>query len=154
MRIMSTIKHSIREGVAVDVAVNTTLANTSHDELVAGIRPLVEREARLFARGLTRTLERAAFLPAEPNAISALASSAFVLPDGRWVTWADATVDDHMARARWQRRLASDVLNDALRHEEAVKLIQEAGVTCLAELDAPKVVTEPIQPASRRKQAA
>lgn len=64
----------------------------------------------------------------------ALISSTFALADGTRVEWLQATPGQHRERAEMQRRLAGKCLVDAKRHEEAASVIEEFGVTCLAEV--------------------
>lgn len=64
-----------------------------------------------------------------------LMNDSFVLPDGRWVMWLEATADDHLARAGWLRSQEESIRETRVMHEQAARLITEAGVRCLADLD-------------------
>jgi hypothetical protein len=72
--------------------------------------------------------------PAEGGWLRLLPES-FVLPDGRMVTWGQATVEDHEARIGWLRGQMDALGQDVDRHQQAVKLIREHGATCLAEIE-------------------
>lgn len=63
-------------------------------------------------------------------------SSCFDLPDGRQVTWGEATVEDHLLRATMQRNQANSVIEDAKRHESVAAMLVAAGKTCLNDLAA------------------
>ena len=54
--------------------------------------------------------------------------------NGRMVTWADASIDDHMARAASQRLLAAGIGTDAAMHERAAQDLQTFGVFRLGDL--------------------
>ena len=58
----------------------------------------------------------------------------FALPDGSMVTWAEATIDDHQARAASQRRLAAGIETDAAMHERAASDLYTFGVYRLGDL--------------------
>ena len=50
------------------------------------------------------------------------------------VTWAEATIDDHKARAAAQRRLAAGIETDAAMHERAAADLFTFGVYRLGDL--------------------
>lgn len=62
-----------------------------------------------------------------------LLNSSFSLGDGRSVTWGRATVADHRLRAGLLATTAAGTLQTAALHEEAIAVIEAAGVTCLTE---------------------
>jgi len=105
---------------------------------------LAYNRVRITLRSRTRTAERRVFGddPAAPpldvarSMVSEFRDERFALPSGDWVTWLGATVADHRERADWQRALAGGCVEDAERHETAIAMIEEAGVTCLRELTA------------------
>lgn len=66
-----------------------------------------------------------------------LLGTVFALGDGTETTWAAATVDQHEQRIGMLARNAAGVVETAARHEAAVRMIKDAGVTCLADLAGP-----------------
>lgn len=58
----------------------------------------------------------------------------FYAPGFGWVVWEKATIEQHRARAVMQRELAGKCNEDAERHEEAIRMIEQAKVKCLAEI--------------------
>lgn len=66
-----------------------------------------------------------------------LATSGFQLPapGARWVSWLDATADEHGARSGWLTGQSDALLETAARHLEAAADIRRAKVTCLRDLD-------------------
>lgn len=99
MSLMNEIKNAVRGGASPEVAVDDVLARASREDLAEVVRPLAVHEAKHFARGLARRLERSAFLPPNGSAIRRLAGETFLLSTGRRVSWGEATVEDHLARA-------------------------------------------------------
>ena len=99
----------------------------------------VERSAKVRQEANTRLRERvsgvvadlAAELLAEWNA-DLLASSFAV--DGIRVTWQNATVDQHEARAQMLEGMAAGDLQTASIHRQAVHDIEALGVTTLGEV--------------------
>lgn len=63
-----------------------------------------------------------------------LADQEFTLPDGQVVTWAEATIDDHLARAGAQRTLAAGIERDVALHEKAAADLRTFGVYRLGDL--------------------
>lgn len=63
-----------------------------------------------------------------------LVEETFAVGNGRRVAWLDATVDDHEERIVYQQKLIGSIATDIDRHKLAIKLIRNAGVTCLREL--------------------
>lgn len=64
---------------------------------------------------------------------SELLASRFAAGPGREVTWGAATVADHRMRIEMQTKFAAGSMEDAARHAEAIRVIEEAGVATLAE---------------------
>lgn len=126
-----------RQGMTpVDAA--DAIFELDHDTLVDLVRPLIVQEGRRYVRSRTRRIEhRVSFGDQESRADARirLARESFSLPDGRNVRWLDATVDDHLARAAWQRVFADSCIADAELHEKAAAEIEAAGVTCLREIE-------------------
>lgn len=114
------------------------------------VRPVFRWNVKVRLRKLTRIKEAKAFsstrlkgspvkaVLTSPAALKALLSDTFPLPDGRRVTWGEATVDDHEERAAMLLDHIATVEVTVARHEAAIALIQDAGVSCLAEIDEPK----------------
>lgn len=63
-----------------------------------------------------------------------LLSSMFALGDGTDVSWGDATIEQHQRRAEMLLRNAVGNTDTAALHTAAVRMITEAGVTCLREV--------------------
>lgn len=63
-----------------------------------------------------------------------LLSSSFALGDGTQVTWGSATVEQHDQRIKMLMKNVEGTMETAVRHGAAVKMIQTAGVKCLAEV--------------------
>lgn len=63
-------------------------------------------------------------LPTEP----------FALGNGRKVTWADATVAEHEQRAAMLRAQIAGIGETIRRHEDAIRVLNESGASCLKEL--------------------
>lgn len=58
----------------------------------------------------------------------------FPLPDGRRVSWLEATEADHLARVAYLRRHVSGVMVTIAEHEAAIGLLRDRGVSCLGEI--------------------
>lgn len=103
--------------------------------------PYVKDRMRSWMRDRARGVEDAAF-PTTANvtevdvlaARAKLVNETFTLSDGTNVGWNEATPAQHRERAEMQRRLAGNCLVDAERHEQAALLIEQCGVSCLAEI--------------------
>lgn len=63
-----------------------------------------------------------------------LLATTFSVGGGREVTWGEATVADHQARIDAQVAHAAGTLEDVQRHAAAIELLNESGVSCLAEV--------------------
>jgi hypothetical protein len=136
--IYQALSRLMAEGLAPEVAAAKSLDNMTKAQLVEFVRPEVERLARNIERNRVRRIERRV-LPVTDGETSAdsvgeLVAQRFVLPDGRMVTWGDATAEDHELRAGWQRQRAREFLADVSRHEWAAELIRSSNVTCLNDL--------------------
>jgi hypothetical protein len=77
----------------------------------------------LSRRDLKTGEMRQIVLPVEP----------FSLGDGTKVSWADATIEQHMQRITILRKIAQGTEASIQRHKMAIKRIKAAGVTCLRE---------------------
>lgn len=63
-----------------------------------------------------------------------LLSTVFALGDGTEVTWGTATIEQHKQRIEMLTKNAAGIVETASRHTAAVRMIEEAGATCLADL--------------------
>lgn len=63
-----------------------------------------------------------------------LLTTVFALGDGTETTWGDATVDQHGQRIELLTKNAAGIMETAARHQVAIRMIEEAGVKCLADL--------------------
>jgi hypothetical protein len=137
-----------------DLAANV-LRHVRKDDLA----PLLVDHLTRMQRDRTRETERQAFrklmdrefrepinFPAATpqqgaRTLARLASERFTLADGTVVDWLKATIEDHLARISYlrsiQARYNQGVDDTVRRHEEAVALIEAAGVSCLDEIDDP-----------------
>lgn len=134
----------LHEGHAPEDAALLALQGMSKAELMAFVLPEVERLARTIERSRVRRVERRAFsrntgIESRPDAVKALLAESFIV-DGEIVGWGQATAEQHLARAQWQRGCAAEIVADAERHERAAALITAAGVTCLDELNDKELV--------------
>lgn len=121
------------KGASPEKAAARVLRALTDSELRALARPLVEWQAKKIYRDTTRKIEVTADLT-EPTSRQTLVARQFPLPDGRWVTWGQATADDHRLRAGWQRNHADACVADAVRHEDAAALLDTRKVRCLDDL--------------------
>ena len=114
----------------------SVLAEAGNDSLADYSRPAVLAAARRLHRQMERRREDRAFLaPAGTRAREALRELAFHLPDGRVVSWADATAAEHEARVAWLHTYIGSLETDVRRHERAAKLLAERGAERLADVD-------------------
>lgn len=132
---------------AADAALYEVLApirsGAVRDAIATRLSGLVRGEAVGLARKRTRKRENAAWRDAESaGGVSALdvvrerlVADGFQV-GGEWVSWLDASAEQHELRAAEQRERAAFLVVDAERHEEAARAIRAAGVSCLRELGA------------------
>lgn len=99
-------------------------------------------EALLMARrSATRRVERTTPISAVFDGETSLdrrqarLAATFPLPDGRRVSWLEATEADHQARIDYLRMHIAGVERTIGEHEDAVAAIREHGVACLAEIE-------------------
>lgn len=64
---------------------------------------------------------------------TAILDTEFSLPDGRSVTWRDATAGDHQSRADYLEKTAATRLETAGLHRKAIEDIRSSGVSTLGE---------------------
>ena len=140
LRSISQLVALVRKaGATPDTIANAALRKASRAELEHMLRPMFLAKARDAVRAGTRRMEREAItLDGEALDLVAirqgLAKESFPLPTGRMVRWGQATVEEHLLRAQWQRQHAHSCVEDAERHESAAEAIRVAGVTCLDEI--------------------
>jgi len=140
------LRNSDRYDDPLDMARAWWRAHRKH-QLWQELAPYLRDRTRAYMRNAVREEEDEAFgNPTEPVvALTEMLSGpleqrrlllegSFVGVGGRRVLWGEASAEDHDERAARQRRLAGSCLVDAQRHEEAARMIREAGVTCLNDL--------------------
>jgi hypothetical protein len=112
------------------------------------LAPVIRAQIRLYRRHEVRERENEAFgtgsmrrsAQEAGTAVSPLEGIRAIVRDSFWcpltnsrVKWGEATVEQHRSRAEYQRTQGLSLIEDASRHDFAVELITEAGVTCLDE---------------------
>ncbi len=140
-----SLRDFIGVGDADEIAV-AFLDALDADELRRELLPYVRYRAMVMLRRDVRVAEHEVFGTGTGSATGAairanlmerralLIGKTFALRDGTRVAWTDATPEQHRERAAIQRELAGHCIVDAKRHEEAAKVIEEFGVSCLAEV--------------------
>lgn len=146
--IYKVVRKLVQEHSAEEAA-ELALHGLTKAELVEFVRPEVERLARSMIRANVRRNEAEAFPASDlspvsdsgsrepegrPAAIKQLMGEGFLLPDGVYVLWGEATPEQHEARAGWLHGQAAALVETARRHERAALLIRDAGVVCLNDL--------------------
>lgn len=140
-----TLRDLIREADTDPTAEEVELARTLIEALRSSgqfdlLLPVLADEIRRVRRAHVLRVERATFGPTGGEAAEGgwlrLLPEGFVLPDGRWVTWGEATVEDHEARIGWLTGQMEALGQDVDRHRQAIKVIRQHGVSCLAEVEA------------------
>lgn len=125
--------------VAIDVA--------SREALIDLVLPVVREVAGNVRRGIVRTYERRVFRPqnarpqngtgVDPAAVrTELLRQYFFVPGLGRIPWGQATVDDHLARIKFLEGKRDDINGTIAAHHQAIREIQDAGVTCLDEIRA------------------
>jgi len=111
------------------------LGTKSKAEILAEVTDLVANEVRLRRRAETRAIEQGG-TPADSTKArrDILSESFFVSPERGYVTWGEATIDDHLTRAAYLRHLVSGTLATADKHERTAKLLRSKGAKCLLDL--------------------
>ena len=111
----------------------------------ADLLGLVATEIRIAQRTAVRNAERQVFRalfdnkprgsrPVPPPSLRRLFKTPFAIGDGSRVNWLDATVEQHEERIARLAEMRNGLDRTIAQHVEAVRLIKEAGVSCLAEL--------------------
>lgn len=145
-----TIDSLLRDLAAVleddNAVVNALIKQTSPDELIRLVKPLIRQHVSVIRRNMTRQIERAVGrlsvarttgpqLPEQIMARKHLLESGFFAAKGRWVSWAEATVRDHRDRIEFLKSYQAGISKTIKLHEESVKLIESRGVSCLGEIE-------------------
>lgn len=84
--------------------------------------------------GPTEVLER--LTSERQDALDKMMLGGFALGDGRYVTWEDATVDDHKRRIVFLEKGMSGTRRTIRQHQATIELLNEAGADRLADLEA------------------
>ena len=139
---LSRMREHAAQSDTVDEATRSYLSSLTAEEMRDELYPGVHSRMRDIMRAITRRVEDRVFGGSDASLLSesvgdiknGLEGEWFSLCDGTIVLWNEATAAQHRARAEWQRGQAHACTIDAERHEEAARLIEDAGVTCLAEV--------------------
>lgn len=126
------------EGKAAEEALNDLgrLSSRSRELLW----PVLKDAFWVHRRSKTRSVERRISLGSVYSGESSVdqrrvrLERTFALPDGRRVSWAEATEEDHLARIAYLEKHVSGIRQTMGEHQRAVDLIREHGVSCLAEI--------------------
>lgn len=118
-------------------------AARTRKDVVALVLPLVVAEANHQRRHRSRAVERRVERGGQDRDPVDVAKDRgewlkqqIALGDGRVISWADATVDDHEARIAYLTRLRDGIDRTIQRHRAAVAMIQAAeSAKCLGDLD-------------------
>lgn len=113
---------------------------TDHPDLAETMLfPIVRDEVRRRRRSTVRKAEDKAFSGYDSDPLTALRE---LQGERFWdplscglVAWADATAEQHIARADYIRDKIRALALDAERHETAADIITDAKVSCLADLE-------------------
>lgn len=125
--------HSVEEVELARVVLDALLRSGQLDLLL----PILADEIRRIRRAQVRRIERrVGESPSAQGGWLQLLPEGFATVDGRFVTWGEATVEDHEGRIEWLQGQIEALGQDVERHQQAIKLIREHGVTCLAEVEA------------------
>lgn len=138
-------------GLDVEVLAEKALDELPRTELVVLLGELVRHERRRVCAARERDLWRELISHSrEPGPIAksdrpvssgvkGLLVQRFALGDGTSVEWGAATVDQHETRIAMLRRMRDGIDLTIDRHRSAIEAINEAGVSCLADLQASEV---------------
>lgn len=162
-RFDTRFREAMEAGATPEEAAESVLAEAPRDDLESVLFKWATNRARWINRrdvvNEERRIEATGATVAEVVASGAgRISSMMFYVDGEFVMWDQATAEQHEARAAMQRRLAGECIQDAVRHEDAARMIREAGVACLAQIGTAKGLAPPKTGARsrthRRRQAA
>lgn len=102
--------------------------------------PILTEAFLMYRRTATRNVERRVPVEAVFTDQTSLEQrrhrleATFALPDGRRVSWDDATEAEHLARIGYLQKHIAGIEETIDSHRAAVALIREHGVSCLAEI--------------------
>lgn len=105
--------------------------------LVAEVARLLREEVReeeiaayrkLFSNGESSSL------PELEETMRALCGESFATGDGFTVMWGKATIEQHQQRIAMLEAMRDGIDRTIERHRQAIRLIEEAGVSCLADV--------------------
>jgi hypothetical protein len=145
-----TIDSLLRDLAAVmdddNAVVNALIRDTPADQLIKLLKPLLRQRVSIIRRNMTRQVERAVgrissaktLGPQDPDQLLArkeLLRAGFFAGKGRWVSWAEATVQDHRDRIDFLKSYQVGISKTIKLHEESVRLIESRGVSCLGEIE-------------------
>ena len=124
--------------------------------------PFVRNTAREILRNAVRRVEQTAPLPGTPSPAAGTAPATTTKTKtktktrhpkadpqaerrnaldqqfyngSKWVTWGEATIDDHQSRIDYMTRDRDGIDRDIARHAEAIDMLLAAGATCLNDLE-------------------
>ena len=103
--------------------------------------PILSEAVLMVRRADTRQVERATPVRAVWEGETSVErrrlrlEQTFPLPDGRRVSWLEATVADHLARIEYLRLHIAGVERTIAEHEDAIELIQRLGGSCLGDVE-------------------
>ena len=119
------------------------ILSMQRDEASVILWSVVRDEVRRLERNDTRTAETNWADSLEPGtaidpllARKTLLSTSFLCPGHGMVGWGEATAEQHHLYATQCRGQAHSLISTAERHERAARMIEDAGVECLADLEA------------------
>lgn len=133
----ATLRGMITDGMDVEVAIAQLLDQPEYKQNLITILSGVARN-QIF-RTPARHAEQIASAALERkhlgSARQALVAQTFALPGGGFVEWTKATAADHRERAHWFKNQIDSMSKTVSLHELSARLIEDAGVTCLAEIE-------------------
>jgi hypothetical protein len=147
-----TIQERIKQAATIDGdefdLAEQIITQCTKAELVPYIAEAILQERRTSVRSTEKAWFAemvAAFSPSRPLVeqriaqaaeFSQLLRSRFAIGDGRHISWAEATIEEHEQRIAMLQQMRSGITETIKRHEQAVKLLRQTGASCLAELGA------------------
>lgn len=105
--------------------------------IFSAVYSVVVTNRRAEARQLEQSVDADIREGCDPTmARKRLVNHCFYVHSAGLVPWLEATAEQHLERAQMQLDSANKLTVDARRHEKAAFDIRNAGVTCLADLEA------------------